>query len=146
MRYFGIIWAAKSKPISKLEIFLILFFLISPVFWFSKISPLNEHIRIQFFVARYLQRKFMFILVLLDGFFVGFQYFDSMYLKSQLSWAFLVMYAYFSMHWLSQRGSCLSLAEPMPKRFHRWLSQCRTNFLLVLSQRSNFKSTRKWYI
>jgi hypothetical protein len=63
--------------------FLILFFLILPVFGFSKISPLNEHIRKQFFVARYLKRKFMFILVLLDGFFVGFQYFDSLYLKSQ---------------------------------------------------------------
>jgi hypothetical protein len=146
MRYFGIIWAAKSKPISKLEIFLILFFLISPVFWFSKISPLNEHIRKQFFVARYLQRKFMFIFVLLDGFFVGSQYFDSMYLKSQLSWAFLGYVRIFYYALTESARNVLIVGWANAETISSLTESMQNQFFAFAQPAFNIKSKRKWYI
>ncbi len=56
----------------------------------------------------------MFILVLLDGFLVGFSKFGVFIKKTIKLVFFYVMFE--------------SLAEPMQKWYHRWLSQHRTNF------------------
>ncbi len=139
MRYFGIIWAAKSKPIwpwSKLEKFFDTF-----LFNFASIL-IFENFAVEWaytdtvFCCEISTTKIYVHFGPIRWVLCRFSIFWFYVFEIAISWAFLVMYEYFSMHWLSQRVTFLSLAEPTPKRFHRWLSQCRTNFLLLFSQRS----------
>jgi hypothetical protein len=117
-------------------------------FWFFSLNVASNS-RKYFFVDRYLQKKLTFILVLFDGFLVGYWNFDSLYSKIAINlfvfWLFMNVLA----------STILSLAEPMRDQFHCWLSrvclcsagvqiltvftktsgvmisQCRTNFITV---------------